>query len=292
MRYILAPRNHSILKEFASAKVLLAFDFDGVLAPIVSDPDRSAIPPSTRKLLQKLASRYPCIIVSGRGRADVRRRLKGIGFQEIIGNHGIEPWASSHAMAQRVARWVPVLKQRLERFRGIVLEDKQFSVSVHYRKERNKKEALKAIIAIAQKLPGASLVGGKQVVNVVPRGAPDKGLAVERERRKRRCDKVVYIGDDETDENVFALGRSRRFLTIRVGAKKSSLARFYIRNQQEIDQLLQSFIELRERASRVPSLARCADPVMLQLCQIRALQSRVRPLLPTVARLRGSSRAE
>jgi trehalose 6-phosphate phosphatase len=249
MRYILAPRNRPILEKFTSGKVLLAFDFDGVLAPIVSDPDRSAIPPSTRKLLQKLASRYPCIIVSGRGRADVGRRLRGIGFQEIIGNHGIEPWASSHALAQRVAAWVPVLRQKLERFRGIVLENKQFSVSVHYRKERNEKEALKAIIEAARRLPGASLVGGKKVVNVVPRGAPDKGLAVERERRKRRCDKVVYIGDDETDEKVFALGRSGRFLTIRVGAKRSSLARFYIRNQQEVDRLLQSLIELRPQVS-------------------------------------------
>ena len=245
MRYILSPRNRSVLKEFASGKVLLALDFDGVLAPIVSDPDRSAIPPSTRKLLQRLTSRYPCIIVSGRGRDDVRRRVRGIGFQEVIGNHGIEPWASSRALARRVARWVPVLKLRLERFRGIVLENKQFSVSVHYRRERNKKEALKAIIETARTLPGASLVGGKQVVNVVPRGAPDKGLAVERERRKRHCDKVVYVGDDETDENVFALGRSGRFLTIRVGAKRSSLARFYIRNQQEVDRLLQRFIELR-----------------------------------------------
>ena len=92
-------------------------------------------------------------------------------------------------------------------------------------------------------------MGGKKVVNVVPRGAPDKGLAVKRERIKRRCDKVVYIGDDETDEKVFALGRSGRFLTIRVGAKRSSLARFYIRNQREIDELLKSFVELRPHVS-------------------------------------------
>jgi trehalose 6-phosphate phosphatase len=249
MRYILAVRNRPILKKFASGNVLLAFDFDGALAPITSDPDHSAIRPNTRKLLEKLTSQYPCIIVSGRGRADVRRRLSGIGFKEIIGNHGIEPWGSSHAMAQRVAGWVPLLKQRLERFRGVILEDKQFSVSVHYRRERNKREALKAIVEAARILPGARLVGGKQVINVVPRGAPDKGLAVERERRRRHCDKVVYIGDDETDENVFALGRTGRFLTIRVGANKSSLARFYIRNQKETDPLLKLLIDLRAQES-------------------------------------------
>jgi len=248
MRYILAARNRSILKRFASVNVLLAFDFDGALAPIVSDPDRSAIRPRTRRLLRKLTSQYPCIIVSGRGRADARRRLRGIGFKEIIGNHGIEPWGTSHAMAQQVAGWVPVLKHRLKLFRGVLLEDKQFSVSVHYRRERHKKEALRAILEAARTLPSAHLVGGKQIINIVPRGAPDKGIAVERARRSNHCDLVVYVGDDETDEHVFARGRGGQFLTIRVGAKKSSTARFYVRNQKEIDLLLKAFSDLRTRA--------------------------------------------
>jgi trehalose-6-phosphatase len=39
------------------------------------------------------------------------------------------------------------------------------------------------------------------------------------------CDNVIHVGDDKTDENVFALARRRNFLTIRVGATRSSLAR-------------------------------------------------------------------
>ncbi len=245
MRRILSARNRPVLEKFTFGNVLLAFDFDGTLAPIVSDPDRAAIRPSTRKLLQTLASQYPCIVVSGRSRADVRRRLRGIGFKETIGNHGIEPWSSSHAIARAVAAWVPPLRRRLRGFRGVVLENKRFSVSIHYRKERNKKQALEAITEIARTLPGARLVGGKQVVNIVPKGAPDKGLAVERERKRRRCDKAIYLGDDETDEHVFALARHGRLLAIRVSANRFSLARFYVRNQREVDQLLRILIALR-----------------------------------------------
>ena len=91
----------------------------------------------------------------------------------------------------------------------------------------------------------SGLVGGKQVVNIVPKGAPDKGRAVERARQEMKCDKVIYVGDDKTDEDVFAMARRGRTLTIRVGASRSSSAHFYIRDQREIDRLLKTLIELR-----------------------------------------------
>jgi trehalose 6-phosphate phosphatase len=106
MRYILSARSGSVLRKFASGNVLMAFDFDGTLAPITSEPNRAAIPTSTRRLLQKLTIQYPCIVVSGRSRADVRRRLSGIRFEEVIGNHGIEPWDSSPAIEETVRTWI------------------------------------------------------------------------------------------------------------------------------------------------------------------------------------------
>jgi len=244
MRYILSARNRRFLKEFASANVLLAFDFDGTLAPIVSDPKKAAPRSNTRELLRKLTSLYPCIVVSGRSREDVRRKLKNIRFTEFIGNHGIEPWSSSPAVMRLVKSWIPALKQGLARFGGVLLENKRFTLSVHYRHERNKKGVLKVTMDVARGLPKARVIGGKQVVNIVPRGLSNKGRAVERARRQIGCDKVIFVGDDKTDESVFARSRNRRYLTIRVGADRSSLARFYIRNQREIDRLLRAFIEL------------------------------------------------
>ena len=245
MRYILSAQSGSVLKKFASGNVLLAFDFDGTLAPITSEPDRAAIPAKTRRLLQKLTSQYPCIVVSGRSRADVQRRLRGIRFEQVIGNHGIEPWDSSPAIAETVRTWIPLLRRRLGLFQGVIVEDKQYSISVHYRKARRKEKTIKAIKQIAKTLAGARLLGGKQVINIIPDGSPDKGLAVESERRRQHCDKVIFIGDDETDEAVFALPRRDRFLTIRVGAKRSSLGRYYIRDQNEIDPLISSLIAIR-----------------------------------------------
>ena len=223
----------------------MAFDFDGTLAPIVEKPARAAMRASTRTLLRQLASVYPCIVVSGRSREDVKAKLHGISLRECIGNHGTEPWQESHAMAEDVDSWIPELRERFQNLHGIVVENKGYSISVHYRGARNKRKAQRAIKNAARTLAGARILAGKQVLNILPCKAPGKGLAVEQARRKFRCDKVIYAGDDVTDEDAFALGENGRFLTIRVGANRRSLAKFYLRNQREMDRLLQALIELR-----------------------------------------------
>jgi trehalose 6-phosphate phosphatase len=88
-------------------------------------------------------------------------------------------------------------------------------------------------------------LSGKLVVNLLVPDAPHKGLALERERAHFACDTVVYVGDDETDEDVFQLDRPGRLLSIRVGQKRSSAASYYIRNRAEIDRLLETLIALR-----------------------------------------------
>jgi trehalose 6-phosphate phosphatase len=242
MQYIFSGRNAPLLKKLTQGHVLLAFDFDGTLAPIVSTPDGAALRSGTRSLLTKLAARCDCIVVSGRSRKDVRKRLRGVALKEIIGNHGIEPWGSSKKLAKAVRTWIPVLHERLRTLSGVVVEGKQFSASVHLRHARHKRAAIRAVHEVAATLRGARLVGGKQVVNIVPRGAPDKGDALKEARRRGSYDTVVYVGDDETDEHAFAVLRNRRSLGIRVGNKQTSLARYYIRNQKEMDRLLSFLI--------------------------------------------------
>lgn len=245
MRPIFSTRNFPLLRKFASANVLAAFDFDGTLAPIVPRPEDAALRPGTQRLMNELASLCSCIVVTGRGREDMRRKLHGIPLKEIIGNHGIEPWHASAEMVLAVKHWLPILTQGLGEFPGVLVEDKRFSITVHYRNARDKRTARKAVLDIARTLPGAKRVGGKQVVNILTETAPGKGLAVQRARMKLHCDKVIYVGDEKTDEDVFALARGGQFLTIRVGPSKTSAAQFYIRDQREIDRLLRTLIEMR-----------------------------------------------
>lgn len=75
------------------------------------------------------------------------------------------------------------------------------------------------------------------MLNVVPAEAPDKGAALLRAREQLRCRRALYVGDDDTDEDVFAL-RLPEVLGIRVGERRSSQARYALRSQLEIDALL------------------------------------------------------
>ena len=205
-----------------------------------------------------LAKLYPCVVISGRSRKDVRRRLREIGIRGIVGNHGIEPWKASPGMERSVRRWLPLLKDKLRQFHGVAIENKRFSVAIHYRHEPRKQAARATIAAAARELGAVRLVGGKQVVNILPGGAPHKGLALKREMLKMGCTKAIYVGDDETDEDVFVLARHGRFLTIRVGATRSSFAGFYVRSQREIDRLLEALIELRSDHNLSPFPSRSA----------------------------------
>jgi trehalose 6-phosphate phosphatase len=249
MKDILSPANRKVLRQFARSKVLLAFDYDGTLAPIVSRPERAVLRKTTCTLLNELAKRYPCVVISGRTRRDAMARLRGVRVHEILGNHGMEPWRGPREIPDLVPGWHALLESRLSGVRGVKVEDKTFSVAVHYRQSRDKKKARRAILRAAADLKGARLVGGEQAINIVPKGAPHKGAALVRERARFGCDTAIYLGDDETDEDVFRLGQPGRLLSVSVGRRRSSKAAYFIDGQRDIDRFLRILIALRNGAA-------------------------------------------
>jgi trehalose 6-phosphate phosphatase len=244
MKDILSPSNRSVLAQMAWSNVLLAFDYDGTLAPIVEDPDAAFVRPRTRGLLEKLVHLYPCVVISGRTQADVARRLRGLAFARVIGSHGLEPWQSTEAFAARSRSWIRPLEKALHGIDGVVIEDKHYALAIHYRRARSKKRARASILEATASMDDVRIIGGKDVVNLIPRGAPHKGTALEAQRERLGCDTALYVGDDETDEDVFALDDPGRLLSIRVGEKSASRAPFFLRNQAAVDRLLSTLVML------------------------------------------------
>jgi trehalose 6-phosphate phosphatase len=242
---IMAKRHIHELVEFAHSNVLLAFDFDGTLAPIVQEPARARMRPQTRHLLGAVARRYPCVVISGRARHDVLKRVGSVPVWQVSGNHGLEPWAQNAAYPTQVQDWVRRLKRDLASHRGVVVEDKTYSVTVHYRQARQRQQALAAIKDATKSMHDARLLGGKDAVSLIPRGAPNKGVALERARRLLACETAIYVGDDETDEDAFQAGRPGSLLGIRIGLRGASSARFGLRTQEEMDDFLQTLLDLR-----------------------------------------------
>lgn len=242
MQYLFSKNTLPALQRLAHEKTLCAFDFDGTLAPIVSHPDLAGLMPSTRDLLIQLANLYPCVVISGRSKDDVSAKLLNVPLQAIIGNHGAETGTEDgpHAL---IESWRKRLDAEFNSTPGIWIEDKGFSLAIHYRASQYREEAKERILQIAQTLPHVRIFGGKLVVNLAPVSAPNKGSALSAEQKRLHCSWALYVGDDENDETAFSIAGN--IVAVRIGRRKHSAAGFYLRSQAEIDTLLKTMIELR-----------------------------------------------
>ncbi len=256
MKDILLERHRPTLQRLANARALLAFDYDGVLAPLVADPQGAPMRRSTRRLLTRLASRWPCAVVSGRAFAHTVRLTRG-AVPLVVGNHGYE---LGHArpvpgpVLERVRGWRRALERELAGTGGIFIEDKRSTLSVHYGLQRRWRAAEAAVLRTARRLEGARMVQGKKVLNLIPAGFPDKGDALRALLRSLRLEQALYAGDDVTDEDAFALGPAL-VLGVRVGPGRSR-APYRLASQDGIDELLRILLRLRPGAAARPAPGR------------------------------------
>jgi trehalose 6-phosphate phosphatase len=246
LKNLLVRKNLEVLAQLAWANVLLAFDFDGTLAPIVRDRDAARMRRRTAELFSRACDLYPCAVLSGRSRADVRPRLEGARVKYVVGNHGLEPGARLSDFEEVVAALVPVLEASFSGLVGIDVEDKRYSIAIHYRRARRKGDAREVIRrAIGRLDEPVRVIPGKLVVNVVPSGAPNKGDALVELRAKEGADTALYVGDDVTDEDVFTLDQPGRLLGVRVGERRGSAAEYFVERQRDVDRLLSALVGLR-----------------------------------------------
>ena len=241
---ILAPERLRTLAGFALSNVLLAFDYDGTLAPISPRPEDAHMRPATRRLLASVARAYPTVVISGRALADVTSMLRRVPLWYVYGNHGLEP-AGPHSDAPAdTAAWVAELAPRLPADLGVRIEDKGHTLTLHFRGARDRDRAIAAIEEAVQALPNVSILRGKEAINVLPRGAGNKGVALRQALDIFACHQAIYVGDEDTDEAAFAAAGDR-VLAIRVEPSAHSRARYHLGSQLDIDRLLRTLLDVR-----------------------------------------------
>jgi len=245
------------LADVARNRMLCAFDFDGTLAPIMPRPEQVRLPDGTRDMLVSLSSLAPVAIITGRSLDDVRGRL---GFQPdfILGNHGMEGVPGWENQAAGHARHCTAWKSQLEYMlgqsldaSGIWVEDKRYSLSVHFRMSPDPEKASALLGSVLSRLePRPRLVSGKYVINVVNEDAYHKGSALEALMRACGAESAIYAGDDVTDEDVFQMKRAE-VLTIRVEHNPDSAADFFVPHADDMLRLLEELIvRLRTAGAR------------------------------------------
>lgn len=241
-------RDEALIARLAAPRTLLAFDFDGTLAPLVADRAHAELRPSTRGLLATLARLAPTVVISGRARADCLSRLADVPLRAVVGNHGLEAGADAPFSPAQLDEARAQLEALVARADGLELEDKRFSFSVHYRADQPALAVHTAVRHLARKLATPMrLVLGHQVINVVPATAPHKGDALRRLMAQSEAEFALYVGDDVTDEDAFAAEGEERLTSIRIGAiSDKTSARFSLLDQGAVDELLLWLVRLRE----------------------------------------------
>lgn len=243
MPHLFSAEGEGALARTLAQQPLLAFDFDGTLAPIVARPKDARLSKGVSARLATLATFLPVAIVTGRSVADVRGRL-GFEPRYIVGNHGAED-GGTEVLGREASGALDPMRARLRALwpaleaAGVTVEDKGHSLALHYRLSRTRELALQRIAeALAGRSNALRVFGGKLVVNVVPRLAPDKADAVRALVRRSGASCAIFAGDDVNDEPVFASAPAG-WLTIRVGRDDPwSKAQYFLDSPGEVALLL------------------------------------------------------
>lgn len=249
----------------ASSSVLLLFDYDGTLTPIVETPQKAVLSEEVRGLLQSLRKNclYKVGVISGRALGNLKDKVRVEGIV-YAGNHGLEiedgelKWVNPVAEETRPL-WealISSLSIALGGIPGVIVEDKGLTLSVHYRLVKD--EEVSKVNGILDKIvePWRSqgkirLTSGKKVYEIRPPVSWDKGKAIAWLLEKyagegnKGCILPVFLGDDLTDEDGFTEVNRREGVSIFVGERNPySAAHYFLTSPQEVKDFLEKLVEL------------------------------------------------
>lgn len=185
-------------------------DFDGTISEIAPEPAGARLHPRARQVLLSLASLHPLCVVSGRRVRDLVERV-GLPHTHYVGVHGMEWWEEGREVPDpEVLPYRAVLEQarldlesRMVGLPGLMLEDKAFSLTVHYRLDPEAEEEALRIAGEVAARHGLAVVEGRMAVELRPPVEVDKGTVVARLCVGWGLKRALYAGDDFTDLDAF-----------------------------------------------------------------------------------------
>lgn len=238
-----------LVQDFYKARQrLLLLDYDGTLVPFAGHPQLAQ---PTGKLLEilKCLSAHPkteVVLLSGRDKETLQSWFGMLNIG-MVAEHGAwikenEAWRTTRVLAND---WKPRIRPILERYThrlpGSFVEEKEFSLTWHYRQAEPEvgsiraKELLDDLVRFTANIEVQVLQGNK-VIEVRNAGV-NKGAAALHFISHYNPDFILAIGDDWTDEDLFRVLPETAY-SIKVGMTQSC-ARFNLHDQAEVVDLLQ-----------------------------------------------------
>lgn len=248
MKYIF-DKIRAVNDLLGKKKVLLMLDYDGTVVPIAKTPSQAILSASSRKIFEKTAKnpRIKLAFISGRSLSEIKK-MAGINGIFYAGNHGLEiegprtrfVHGKAHELSADLRTVFEHLSKKLCGYKGVLIEDKNLSISIHFRlasaaDEKNIKAEVKAAVDQGK----FRLSGGKKVLEIRPKEKWDKGNAANFLADKFKSFFPVYIGDDRTDEDAFSALKNKG-LTIFVGRPGKSAAHYFVKDHKEVMRFLKT----------------------------------------------------
>ena len=245
----------AIASRLSGTPLVLLLDIDGTISAIAPRPADATVLPIALDALRSLVRTDGVVVglVSGR-MADDARQMVGIEPVWVIGNHGAEIVSpdGQETVEPSVAAFegaVAAARRSLEAS-GVAVEDKRWTLTVHYRATGIEPREVVSRVAAEH---GLVVVTGKKVLELRPPVTVNKGTAVvalaDRVGGFRSGASILYAGDDATDEDAFVALRSRdpRPVTIHVAGEGSqkTCAEYIVADPMEMGSVLAWLAGLR-----------------------------------------------
>jgi len=244
--------------------VMVATDFDGVLAPLVDDPSASRTTPRSARALARLArrpgSQVRLALVSGRDLETLASLSHAPSGTLLIGSHGAEhgevsadgvvrhELALTEGQTSLLQRITDGLEEIAARHTGVWVERKPTASVLHTRRSTHDgaTQATEAARGLAERL-GVGALEGKDVVELQVVDT-SKGKAVDALRTELGAGAVLYVGDDVTDEHAFAV-LTPDDVAVKVGPGET-IAEHRVSSTKSVGLLLEHLARALERRPR------------------------------------------
>ncbi len=232
-----------------SKRRLLLLDYDGTLISFKENPLDAKPTGHIYRLLESLCdeTKNDIVIVSGRKRETLEEWFGKLSIS-LIAEHGV--WIRAKKGSWKLleplsSQWKvqikPILETYADRTPGSFVEEKDYSLVWHYRKADPKlalmrASELKAALRNLTANLNLGLLEGSKVIEIKNTGI-NKGRAAQKWlAKKERRTFIMAIGDDWTDEDVFAILPSKAY-SIKVGFGLTK-ATYYIESPSDVRALL------------------------------------------------------
>jgi len=191
----------------------LITDVDGTISPSAPTPQQAEVTPLCRQYLSVLCNHLALVAaISGRPAAEAKNMIN-IDGMVYIGNHGLERWSEGHSeFTQDVQDYSKVIKAAIEELtpllsmKGISIDNKRVTATIHYRLCHDPQSAERHILATIENSPyarGLRTIRERMAIDLIPPVNVNKGTATLDLIQEYNLQGGAYLGDDLTDVDAF-----------------------------------------------------------------------------------------